>query len=299
MLSSPSTFAAVGDDIYCLGLSGEMFHYSGNGGSWADMSVTALSCVGLGATLIAIDGAPIDGTSTGNPTNSTYFVKSYNMSSETWTTISTFPAAAVAVGGSAIYAINQIATDRQVYQYSGSGTTWTALPQLPGPDAAIQIAVAGGTVFALANNSQFVYQYNAANNTWTQVGATTPWGTLTCFNITGNGTKLAMIATNNYLYIYDPMGDAGPMATGAGVIAIAQLTNGNQYQIDQGQNLYVAQLEPEPASGSGWTWTFLASNATGVHASDTNAVYYSDNLGNLYTVAPSGAIATLPAMPVS
>lgn len=287
MLSHPSSFAAISSDIYSIALSGELFHYSGAGNSWTDMNVKALSVAGQGTTLVAIDGAPIDGTVVSpNPTASTYFVKSYNMTSQSWTTISSFPAAGIAVGGSTVYAISQIATDRQVYQYSGTGTTWTALAQLPGPDAAIQIAVAGGVLFALANNSMFVYQYNASSNSWTQVG------TSTCCSIQANGNDLAIIDTQNNTYLYDATAGGTPTQMGSPMIQVAQLSNGNQYCITNTQSLSLIEpTNPPTVVGS------IASSVVTVFASDTNNVYYADASGNMYSLSASNVSTLLPVMP--
>lgn len=295
MLSAPRPFAPIGNDLYSLSLSGEVFHYSASTNAWTDMQTTALSCAGAGNLLVTIAGAPISGTTVGSAPNSTYLVQSYNLTTQAWTTISTFPAATIATDGNNIYAINQTATDRQVYQYSGSGTVWTQLAALPGSDAAIQIAVAGGAVFALANNSQCVYQYNAANGgSWSQVGLNTAWGTIYGTRLVGNGTKLGIIATNGYLYLYDPTSGSGPIAITGSQMSVAQLSSGIQYAINVYQNLY---YDSTPTSNP--TWTYVASNATGVFASDTNVVYYGDNLGNLYVVSSSGAPTQLPAMPSS
>ncbi|MEO8671801.1 MAG: hypothetical protein ABI411_10840 [Tahibacter sp.] len=286
-LSNPSSFAAVGSDAYYISMSGEMYHYTGSTGSWTDMRVTAYSCVGQGTTLVAIDGAPTDGSEiSSNPAASTYFVKSYNRSNGAWTTISTFPASSVAVGGGAIYAVNQTVSDRNVYQYSGSGTGWTALTQLPGPDAAQQIAVAGGKLFALTNNSQFVYMYNPANASWTQVF------TQTCTSITANGNMLGIQATNLYAYLYDASSAQAPVNYGVGVVQIAQLSNGNEYRTGTDLSLWYADTTVVPA-----TYTNVALNVTGVYASDTNLVYYMDNLGNLFLINAAGVIQPIPGIP--
>ncbi len=288
LLSAPSPVAAVGNDIYCVSLSGKLYHYSGSTNSWSDMNVTALSVAGDGTTLVAIDGAPINAASSVQ-NSSTYFAKVYNMSTQTWTTISNFPVSAVATGWGNIYAIGQ--QDGKVYQYT-SGNNWTSLAQLPGPDAAIQIAVVGGGPFVLSNNSQFVYQYNFTNNTWTQIGASTPYGTLKCSSVTANNTKLAMVATNNYAYLYDPSLGGVPACTGAGVAQIAQLANGDEYRTGTDLSLWFFN------STVPFSYTRLQSNVVGVYASDTGNVYFVDNLGNLYSVNTSTNVATLlPALP--
>lgn len=282
-LSAPTTFTAIGGDIYYIATSGELYHYAGGTGSWNDMGVTALSCVGAGSTLVAIDGAPIDGAVIGAPSGaSTYFVKQYDMNAGTWTTISTFPAAAIATGGGAIYAINQLVGDRRVYRYSGSGTTWTALPQLPDmspttPDAAYQIAVAGGVLFALSINAQQVFRYDAGNG-WTQVMS------LQCASITANGNKLGIVATNLNAYLLDPTSGQGAVNFGGGVTTIAQLTNGDEYRTGVNLDLWYADTNANPP-----TYTGIANNVTGVYVSDTDLVYYTDNLGNLFLIPSTGA----------
>ena len=282
MLSSPSSFAAVGNDLYCLSLSGELFHYSG--GTWTDMGTTALSIAGFGTMLVAIDGAPINGTAVSpNPTASTFFVKLYNTSTKTWSTISTFPAAAIAVGDGGIYAINQLTSDRQVYQYSGSGTSWTKLTALPGPDAASQIAVSSGYILALSNNGQQVWYYDAVNSCW---GLLSPF---TCAKLLANGNMAAVLGTDNTEYLYK--NSSQPTTMGTGMIQVAQLTTGDQYGIDSNLNLWLNEF------GNPITHTQLATNVTTVFASDTNAVYYTDNLGNLYSLSASGQSIKLPAMP--
>ena len=289
LLSAPSMFAALGNDIYCISISGEMYHYSGGSSTWTDMNVKSLSCAGSGSVLVAIDGAPIDGSSSGNPASSSYLVKSYDSTSGTWTEISTFPAAAVAVGGSAIYAINQLVTDRKVYRYSG-GTNWTALPALPGPDAATQIAVAGGTVFAVACNSQSLYQYNASSQAWAQVGS------FNVASIAASGSKLAIVDTAHNAYVYDPTAGGAPASAGASVASIAQLSNGDQFRMSSSTigQLWYADTNVQPN-----TLTSLESNVTSVFASDTDVAYYVDNAGNLFIVTPTGTTTPLPGLPSS
>ncbi len=281
-LSAPSTFTAIGSDIYYIATSGKLYHYVGSTGSWNDMGITALSCAGSGSTLVAIDGAPINGSVIGGSSSApTYFVKQYDMDAGTWTTISTFPAAAIASSGGAIYAINQLVSDRRVYQYSGSGTTWTALPQLPNmspstPDAAYQIAIAGGVLFALSINAQQVFRYDAGNG-WTQVMS------LQCASITGNGSKLGIVGTNLNAYLYDPTNGQGAVNYGAGVTTIAQLTNGDEYRTGVNLDLWYADTNANPP-----TYTNVANNVTGVYVSDSDLVYYTDNLGNLFLIPSTG-----------
>ena len=286
MLSAPSSFSVVGADIYSIAMSGKMYHYTESTNAWSDMGVTALSCAGSGSTLVTIDGAPIDGAKiTTTPKISTYKVKRYDLSEKTWSTISDFAVAAVAVGGDDIYAISQLVSDRNVYKYSGSGNTWTPLAKLPGPDAAIDIAVANGIVFALANNSQIVYRYETSGG-----GS---WKALTsfkCNSIVANGNKLAIIATNNDVYTYDPTLDSTPEKTRSGILRVAPLTNGDQYWIELDQTLWL--YVPTPPA----TWTGVADNVTGVFASDTDDVYFSTNVGDVYAVDLAGNTRKLPAI---
>lgn len=285
MLSAPSMFAAISGDIYSIATSGELYHYSGSSNAWTDMGVTALSVSGAGSVLIAIDGAPIAGGQIGGSNSSTLFVKSYSMPAQSWTTISSFPAANIATDGRSIYAVNQTVNDRQVYQYSGSGTTWTALAQLPGPDAAVQLAIAGGVVFALANNSQFVYQYNTSASSWSQVG------TLTCASISGGGNFLAIIDTSNNQYVYNPATGGNPTWTGNNVLQVAQASNENQYAVNNVQALWLTEPSTSPISYT----SLVSQNATGVFVSDTGLVYYADNEGNLYSITDTGTATVLPS----
>ncbi len=290
-LSSPSPMAVVGGDLYYVATSGKMFHYASATGAWTDLGAMALSCVGGGATIVAIDGAPIDGSSVGPTTApSTYHVKQLDPSSGSWTPISTFPACCVAVDGSAsagprIYAVGQITSDRQVYAYGGVGTTWSALPAVPGPDAVNQIAVAGGVLFALTNNSQLVYRYDASSVSWT------PIVDFACTSIVGNGDELAIIDSLLNPYLYRATSGDPPVQTGAGVMQIAQLTNGNQYRIGPDLSLWLYEASDSPA------WTQIASDVTSIFAGDTDSVVYVDKRGDLYALSASGESTRLPKLP--
>ncbi|MEO1039813.1 MAG: hypothetical protein AAFX09_09715 [Pseudomonadota bacterium] len=271
MLPSPTSFAPVGSDVYALNVAGDAFHYASGGNTWNQLPNSALSIVASGSVVAAIDGAPIDGSTVNpNPSVPTYFVKTYNSGSNAWTTISDFPAAAITTGGGDIYAINQTDTDRQVYKYGGSGTSWTKLADLPGPDAASQIAVAGGKVFALANNTQLVYGYDGSS--WSQVG------TAPASAITGNGDMLGILMTDQSVYTYDAVNGGSPVFGGSDAIGLAQLSNKDQYVVNASSlDLYYIDNNVSPP-----TATDLQPNTTGVYASDTDAVYYTDNNGHVW-----------------
>ncbi|MCY4045720.1 MAG: hypothetical protein OXE99_11640 [Cellvibrionales bacterium] len=290
LLNSPSPFAAIGDDIYSLAVSGELYHYSEATNTWSDMGVKALSLAGAGSTLVAIDGAPIDGSSSGTPQVSSYQVKSYDFTTSQWSTISDFPAACIAEGGGTIYAVNQTVNDRQVYQYSGSGTTWTKLADLPNTDTAIQLAVANGLLFALACNSQLLYQYNASSSSWEQIA------TFTCASISANGSQLGIIDTNNNAYLYNATTGGTPTAFGASVATIAQLSTGNEFRMSSYSigSLWYGDLTVMPA-----TYTCYASDVTAVFASDTDKTYFVDNKGNMSSITTGGTITALPTLPTS
>ncbi|MBB6250971.1 hypothetical protein [Nitrospirillum iridis] len=288
-LSAPSTVAAIGADLYHIAHSGALYHYAARSGTWTDMGVTALSCVGDGYDLVVIDGAPVASAPAGGPVPSSHRVRVYDLLTEVWTTISTFPASCVAVGGGMIYAVHRDVQDRRVYRYTGSGTDWTPLPALPGPDAAAQIAVAGGTVFAVANNSQRLYRYDADRKGWV------PLGRFTCRSIRANGDSLGIIDTDNTAYVHDARGGGGPVAVGVGTALLAQLSNGDQIRIGvQGQGaLWHTDTSVLPA-----THTHLTVGATTVFASDTDVAHFGDSLGDFHTVMPDGGVLRLPPLAV-
>jgi hypothetical protein len=132
----------------------------------------------------------------------------------------------------------------------------------------------------------FVYQYNATSNSWTQVGTTT-----FCI-IEANGNDLALIDTQNNVYLYDTTTGGAPTQMGSPMIQVAQLSNGNQYCITNTQSLSLIEpTNPPTVVGS------IASSAVAVFASDTNNVYYADGSGNLYSLSSTNVATPLPAMP--
>lgn len=271
LLSQPTTFAAVGSDVYAIGVSGQANHFTGD--AWSSISEMSLSIVAAGSTVVGINGAPADGADVSpTPYPTDYYVKRYDADSDTWTTISTFPAAQMATDGDAIYAINQLQKDRQVYQYSGSDTTWTALPAIPNSDAPQELAVSGGMLFAITTNSMQVYFYDGFH--WYSIDSET-YATLA-----SNGDKVALVDTSNRSFLYDAVsqsfGNQGN-PTGSSVVQIAQVTNGDQYVINTDQQLCYISNQASPP-----TTSVLKSNIVGIAVSDTDLVYCSDNEGNSY-----------------
>lgn len=271
LLSDPTAFAAAGSDVYAVSPSGQAYHYSA--GNWSAVADKSLSIVAAGVLAVGINGAPADGANVSpTPYTTDYKVKQFNAAANAWTTISTFPAAQIATDGTLIYAINQLQADRRVYQYSGTGTGWTALPQFDS-DAAQVIAIAGGKVFALLTNSQATAYWNGTN-----------WNDLALFAIalSGNGTKLGLIDLNNYSWLYDAASNTwgnNGISTGSSILRLAQLANGDQLIVNTSLNLYYLNNQVSPTGA-----TLLKSNAVGVAVSDTGIVYYSDNAGNSYVL---------------
>lgn len=292
MLPHPTSFSPTGSDVYAIDMAGQVFHYSEGGNTWSELPETALSVVAAGSIVVGIDGAPIDGSeSTPTPVDSTYNVKTYDASSNAWTTISTFPAAAVTTDGTTIYAINQTMSDRQVYQYSGSGQAWTALPAMPNTDAPSQIAVAGSKLFALSTNSQQVYVYE--NGGWETINSSL------CVSINGNGDYLSFVDSDLYCYVYDV--GTGQLIndgnTGSSISQVAQMTTCDQYIIssDPALELYAIDNTVNPSAS-----TALQPNATGCFVSDTDVVYYTDNEGNTWRLnsqAGPNSWTQLPDLP--
>lgn len=291
-LPDPTSFSAAGSEAYALDNAGHVYKYVAGGNTWTELPETALSIVAKKSLVVGIDGAPGDGSAiVPTPTPSSYHVKTYSSSTNLWTTISTFPAAAITTDGDSIYAINQAQSDRQVYKYNGSGTAWTKLADLPGDvdgkDAAAMIAIANGTVFAIANNSQKLYKYDGSS--WTQVG------TLTVASITGNGDMLGIIGTDTNPYLYNASSSSGPTCVGNDVMGMAQITNGDQYAINNPTlDLWFTNNQTSPRS-----YAFLKHNVTGVFSSETNAVYYTDNQGGVYklTDEATNSWTQLPSFP--
>jgi hypothetical protein len=276
MLPQPTTFAAAGSDIYTVGVSGQANHYANANGAWSSVSDMSLSIVAAGLTVAGINGAPADGANVSpTPYTTDYHVKLYNDSTNTWTTISTFPAAQIAMDSTSIYAINQLQDDRQVYKYSGSGTSWSALPAMPDNDAPQQLAVSGGMLFAITTNSMQAYYYDGAQ--WNSLGSAT------YVALASNENMVGFVDTNNHSFLYNAssasFANDGNM-TCSSVAQIAQVSNGDQYVINTDQQLcYIDNQTSSPAS------SVLKSNIVNVVVSDTDLVYCSDNEGNSYKLS--------------
>lgn len=290
LLPSPSTFSAAGVDVYAVSVSGQAYHYSSGGTSWAAVADKSLSIVAVGSLVVGINGAPVDGAEVSpTPYPANYYVKKYDVGSGTWSTISTFPAAAIATDGTSIYAINQTQSDRQAYKYNGSGTNWSALAAMPNSDAPIQIAVAGGKLFAITTNSMQAYVYNGSS--WSSLNANT------YTTISSNGTKVGLVTTDNYSYLYDASSGSfgnGGSSTGSSVMQIAQVSNGDQYVINTEQILYFINNQVSPSAA-----TELKQHVIGISVSDTDVVYCNDNEGNSYKLDDLGSNrwTQLPTLP--
>ncbi|WP_028113633.1 hypothetical protein [Ferrimonas kyonanensis] len=270
-LTSPTSFSAVDNTAYCVSLSGQLFQYQDADNRWTSLPGSVLSCVASPKMIAAIDGAPIDGASVNpDPKPPTYLVKTYNPDIGRWTFISEFAVAAIAVEGETLICINQAQEDRQVYQYSGSGTDWRKLAALPGPDAATQIAVAAGKVYALANNSQLLYVY--LNDSWSLVSETQ------YASVTSNGNQLGLIDIDQKSYVLDASADGAPRFCADKVSNGAQLSNGSQFIISaDDQSLWFVDAQAQPPQATNFNHI-----ATGVFSSNTDKVYYTDNIGQLW-----------------
>ncbi|WP_148294070.1 hypothetical protein [Azospirillum sp. B4] len=287
-LSAPSKVAVAGDDIFRIGPSGRMYQYCETTRSWTDMKESALSCVSDGYDLVAIDGAPATSAGLGMTGPSSYQVKLYDRFTQAWAVISTFPATCVAVGDGDIYAVSQATGDGRIHRYNGKGKSWTALPMLPGPDVAAQIAVAGGVVFALANNSQTLYRYNVARQSWGRVGR------FACQSIRAGGGKLGIVDADNRAYLHDPAAGGAPRQVGVCVGAIAPLSTGDQLAIAShppGALWHIDTTAQPPQR------THLAPDAVAVFAGDAESAYYTDARGAFHRLTLDGATVTLPPLP--
>ena len=69
------------------------------------------------------------------------------------------------------------------------------------------------------------------------------------------------------------------IASYTGATQVAQIANGDQYITDAAMNLYYVDNQASPS-----TSTLLRANAVSVYASDTDVVYYTDNLGHIFTL---------------
>ncbi|MFP4519042.1 MAG: hypothetical protein ACLFQ5_06275 [Oceanicaulis sp.] len=287
-LPDPTDFSATGDDVYAIDNAGKPYKYTKGANTWTELPDHALSIVASGWIVAAIDGAPLDGSKiTPDPVPASYKVKTYSADTNRWTTISDFAAAAISVAGGEIYAIKQQTDDRQVYKYNGSGTAWTKLADLPGPDAASQIAAVSDYVYAVTNNSQTLYSYNGVE--WSKVMDAS------VASIQANNDRLAVITSDMTLHLVDTDGTTTEVA--GSVIGAAQTQNKNQFFIKSDTlELAFADNEDSPPSV-----TDLKPDAVGVYASDTNEIYYADKNGDVFRAQYAGSTGLswtqLPALP--
>lgn len=293
-LSNPTGFISSSTGLYQVASSGKGYYLTNGGSSWTslpDRSLSIVTASGTNAIVVGINGAPAVGAAGTNPAYTTnYLVKTYNSSSNAWTDISTFPAAQVATNGTDIYAINQTVSSRQVYQYAGSGTSWTQLPALPNSDGASSIEVAGAKVFALTINSQQVFYYNGSS--WVALSSS-----LKFMGLSGNGEYLGLVDINNNGYLwnastntFENISGNNPKPTCTSVGKLAQLSNGNQLIVNTSQTLYGISNASFPSVA-----TQLATNVVGVTA--VGGIYRVDEDGSAYsTDATYSSWTKLPAV---
>ena len=186
MLANPTNLAATGNAAWLVSNSGTTFNFTSGGNRWTALPGMSLSIVAAASVVAGIDGAPNDGSQIDSNTyGQSFLVKTYNAGNNAWTNISTFPAAQIATDGTSIWAISQVTSDRQVYKYDGSGTSWTAVGAMPNSDAPAAIAATSGKLAAIANNGRGLWINGGSG--WQQIG------TATYSNITANGGQIGLI----------------------------------------------------------------------------------------------------------
>ncbi|MEM9549067.1 MAG: hypothetical protein AAGA77_23975 [Bacteroidota bacterium] len=294
-LSNPTGFTSSGSGLYQVSSSGAAYYLANGGTTWSALADKCLSIVtgaASGAKVVGINGAPAVGAAGTDPDYTTnYYVRTYDLSSNTWTNISTFPAAQVATDGTDIYAIDQTISSRRVYKYNGSGTDWTTLPALPNSDAASSIAVAGSKVFALTLNSQEIYYYNGTS--WVSLqNMKSPY-----ISLSGNGNYLGVVTSDNYSYLWNASTNTfeniineAITSTGSSVATLAQMSNGDQLIINTSQELYSIDNSISPPSS-----TLLEEDVVGITAvggvfrvdGDGNAYSWTDETINTWTKLPA------------
>ncbi len=287
-LSNPTGLSSTDAGLYQISSAGQAYYLASGGTAWSQLANYSLSVVtGSSATgTVAIDGAPAVGAAGVNldyPTN--YYVKTYDLPSNTWNVISTFSAAQVATDGISIFAINQLITSRAVCKYNGSGTDWTNLPALPNTDAAGSIAVAGSTIFALSINSQQIYYYNGSQ--WTALS-----NSLKFIGMSGNGNYLGMVDTNNNSYLWNASTNQFENAgspTATQVLNIGQLSNGNQIIINASQNLCSVNNAASPVVTQLATDVVGFTAVGGIYRFDADGSGYclTDQANNTWTLLPA------------
>lgn len=286
-LSNPTGLSSTNNGLYQISSAGLAYYLPAGGTAWAQLTNYSLSVVtgGSATGAVAIDGSPAVGAAGVDPNYPTnYYVKTYDLPSNTWTVISNFAAAQVATDGTNIFAINQLITSRAVCKYNGAGTDWTNLPALPNTDAASSIAIAGSTVFAMSINSQQIYYY--ANSQWTLIS-----NSLKFIGMSGNGNYLSAVDTNNNSYLWNAStnqfeNSGSPTATQ--VLNIGQLSNGNQIIINASQNLCSVNNSASPVVTQLATDVVGFTAVGGIYRFDADGSGYclTDEANNTWTLLP-------------
>jgi len=290
MLANPANLAAAGNSARLVSNSGTTFSYTSGANRWTPLPGMSLSVVATGSVVAGIDGAPDDGAQIdANTYGQSFRVKTYNAGTNAWTNISTFPAAQIATDGTSIWAISQATSDRQVYKYDGSGTSWTAVGAMPNSDAPAAIAATGGTLAAVANNGRGLWINDGGG--WQQIGAAT------YSTITANGGQIGLIDDSGNGWVLNTANNNALTASMTGISGVAQASNGDQYVTDRALNLWHVAF---PQGGSP-TSTQLRSNIVGVTVSDGGAVYALDNTGNIWVLVnlANNSWQQLPDLPNS
>lgn len=279
-LSNPTTFSAVDNDIYNVLVSGEIQHYNHSTNKWSKINGTALSCIAAKQKVVAIDGAPITALEMVTKRKSSFKVKVLDTQKNEWTNISEFKARVIATDGDEIYCVKT--ESQSVYQYTGTDTKWTKLPEIidntangssmifgesliDTPDAVNQLCVINGQVYALTNNSMNVYTYNGEK--WEKIIDEK------CLSITSNGNWLGYVTLKGKGYNFNTETKKSTENKSDFTAQIGQLTNSAQCIIND-------KLELKYSDGE--TLTSLQGKALNVHTSDTDICYYTDTVGNIF-----------------
>lgn len=293
-LFAPNTMAPTADGVFVISNSGTTYYCANGAQTWTTVSGKALSILATDEAIIKINGAPANGSTSVNPYDTDYTVCKYNPSADSWMALSTFPASNIATDGSAIYCTQQSsgADNQYVYQYTGSGTSWTQLPALPNNQAPRYLAVAGGALFIATFNQGVVYKYE--NSGWTRIS---PDGVIAVSLTAANG-YIGYIDQHQKSYLYNAAGGQSPEQSGEAVIGLGQVNSDAQYQIDSAQALSIAQMDNGPPQTTQLQQNVI-SIATGY---DTGVPVYCDNKGAIFRLDGSQsqghyAWIQLPALP--
>lgn len=267
-LRKPATFYSYDQTLYWVQDSGAIIYCTIGDKAWTAMSKDALSICRTQGDVYAIDGAPVANPQPPHPKISSYTVEKHNASAG-WATLAALPVAQIAAGNNTLYAIAQSDTEPKIVQYLDNGS-WNYLPQIATDDIPKQIAVVNGQLFALTNNTGWLYQYN--NGSWQRLSTTN------FFSMTANGNFLGLVDDNNNAYCYN--GSVTQSYTDA--LKVAQMTNGDQYIIDSQQNLYFVS---HTSYGTG---TLVIDGIIDVCSSETDTLFYASQSGDTiyYKIAP-------------